>query len=555
MIETSPLFKLPELIPVRMLNEYVFCPRLAYLEWVQGEFIDNEHTIEGTRRHGPTDETKGKFPTPEEIDQLFKFKVRGITISSDDVGMVSKMDIIEGSEGEVSPVEIKKGDGPDDGVWDADRMQIGSQMMLLRANGYNCNQGFVYYAGTNRKVPVPFDETLESFVNEKIKGITSLEERKIPEPLINSKKCDGCSLAGICLPDETILLNNMNSGYEIRPLYAVRDDEKPLIVNEQGAFISKSGEELVIKKNGEKLGSTRIMETSNICIYGNVQISTQALGEMMDRSIPVSYYSYGGWFKGMAMGMPHKNVELRIKQYQSANDEDTRLILCKQFVSAKIKNCRTMIMRNCEGPKHVSLSEMKKVLDKVQKVKKEESLLGLEGTAARLYFLNFNNMIKNGFKETFDFNTRNKRPPKDPINAMLSFCYSMLAKDLTLTALMVGFDPYLGFYHKPRYGRPALALDMMEEFRPIIADSTVITAINNSELQPEDFIRKGAGTTMTDEGRKKFIRSYERRMSTEIKHPMFGYQAGYRRILELQMRILARYLTGEIPEYVPFTTR
>jgi CRISPR-associated protein Cas1 len=155
----------------------------------------------------------------------------------------------------------------------------------------------------------------------------------------------------------------------------------------------------------------------------------------------------------------------------------------------------------------------------------------------------------------FDFEGRNRRPPLDPVNSMLSLAYALLAKDLTVTTLSVGFDPHMGFFHRPRYCRPALALDLMEEFRPIIADSVVLGAVNNGVITTDDFIRRGNAVAMKDPARKKFIEAYERRMDSLITHPLFGYRLSYRRVLEVQARLLARAVTGELDEYIAFTTR
>jgi len=183
-----------------------------------------------------------------------------------------------------------------------------------------------------------------------------------------------------------------------------------------------------------------------------------------------------------------------------------------------------------------------------------ESLLGIEGAAAEAYFSRFSHLLKEE-EGGFTFENRNKRPPRDPVNTVLSYLYGILVKDLFVTLLSVGFDPYLGFYHRPRYGRPALALDMMEEFRPLIADSTAITLFNNAELSKRDFIRTGLGISLAAEGKKKVVGGYERRMQTEITHPIFGYTVSYRRILDVQARLLARVLSGEIKEYPAFCTR
>jgi CRISP-associated protein Cas1 len=155
----------------------------------------------------------------------------------------------------------------------------------------------------------------------------------------------------------------------------------------------------------------------------------------------------------------------------------------------------------------------------------------------------------------FDFQSRNRRPPRDPVNALLSFLYAMLVKDMTVTLIGVGFDPYLGFYHQPRYGRPALALDLMEEFRPLVADSVAIGLINNGELRRTDFIERAGAVALSDNGRKRVIEAYERRLDTLITHPLFGYSISYRRVFEVQARLLARFVTGEIDNYPHFCTR
>ena len=156
---------------------------------------------------------------------------------------------------------------------------------------------------------------------------------------------------------------------------------------------------------------------------------------------------------------------------------------------------------------------------------------------------------------TFDFEGRNRRPPKDPVNALLSLAYSMLAKDLTIACYAVGFDPYLGYYHQMRHGRPALALDLMEPFRPLIADSAVLTAINTRRVTLRDFVKAGDSVALTAGGRKAFYRTYEDRMDALVTHPLFEYRVSYRRLLEIQVRLLARVMEGEIARYPVFETR
>jgi CRISP-associated protein Cas1 len=156
---------------------------------------------------------------------------------------------------------------------------------------------------------------------------------------------------------------------------------------------------------------------------------------------------------------------------------------------------------------------------------------------------------------SFDFTNRNRRPPRDPVNALLSLGYSLLSKDCTIAAYAVGLDPYVGFYHQPRFGRPALALDVMEEFRPLIVDSTVLTLTNNRMLGLSEFVQAGQAVNLTTAARKVFFEAYESRINSVITHPVFDYKVSYRRALELQFRMIAKTVTGEIPIYHPFQTR
>jgi CRISPR-associated protein Cas1 len=226
-------------------------------------------------------------------------------------------------------------------------------------------------------------------------------------------------------------------------------------------------------------------------------------------------------------------------------------------VASKVRNCRTLLRRNHSRPPPVVLSELEQLAKKAEQAEALESLLGLEGTAARTYFGAFSGMLKGeaAVGGEFDLEGRNRRPPRDPINALLSFVYSLLSKDFALALSAAGLDPLLGFYHQPRFGRPALALDLMEEFRPLVADSVVIGALNGGSFGPGDFLTHPSGVAMRPPARKRLLFAYERRMDQVITHPVFGYRISYRRVLEVQARLLGRCLLGELEEYPSFRTR
>jgi CRISPR-associated protein Cas1 len=295
---------------------------------------------------------------------------------------------------------------------------------------------------------------------------------------------------------------------------------------------------------------------------GNIQLSTQAIQTLCEAEVPVCYFSQGGWFYGITTGLCTKNVFLRQRQFAMAGQPWFCRNLARSLTTGKIRNQRTFLLRNHVEPPARVIAEMKVMAERAENSASLEELLGLEGNAARLYFQSFAGMIKietndslgdGGF--TFDFEGRNRRPPLDPVNALLSLGYSMLAKDFTIACYAVGFDPMLGFYHQPRFGRPALALDLMEPFRPLIVDSSLVNAINTRMVTLNDFMTVGASVALKPQGRKAFYRAYELRMDTLVTHPMFDYRVSYRRLLEIQARLLAKTLEGEIGQYPVFVTR
>ena len=550
----------PLLVPARMVNEFVYCPRLAYLEWVQGEWADSVDTIQGRYVHRRVDQSSGALPRPGEIAEDSRIHARSVTLSSTRLGLVARIDLIEGDARMVVPVDYKHGKRPHTarGTYEPERVQLCAQGLLLEEHGYICKEGVLYFTGSRERVRVEFDEALRAETLQAIAGLRALAASgQIPPPLEDSPKCPRCSLVGICLPDEVNFLSHDQPG--VRPLAVARDHALPLYVQAHNARIRKAGEVLEIEQDDEHVQTVRLIDVSQVVLLGNVSLTTPALHELMAREIPVSWHSFGGWFLGHTIGTGHKNVEIRTAQYRTSFDPAACLRLAKGIVAAKIRNQRTLLRRNwkrADDPEPV-LAGFESDLRRVQSATELETLLGAEGQAAARYFGNFSAMLRQDTdgRLPFDFSKRNRRPPADPVNALLSYAYALLTRTWTVALTAVGFDPYRGFYHQPRYGRPALALDMMEPFRPLIADSSVLQAINNGEVQATDFVHAGAAVALTNDGRRRFIAAFERRLSHEVTHPVFGYRVSYRRLLELQARLLARHLLGEIPEYPQFTTR
>jgi CRISPR-associated protein Cas1 len=615
-----------EVLPARMINEFVYCRRLFYYEHVEGLFLHSADTVRGAAAHACVDSGSGGLPSPQPAAAADAesaaaetapetIHTRSVEMASDRLGVVAKMDLIEarveGSGGNpetsaavsVRPVDYKVG-RPREGdtgneLWDTDKIQLGLQCLILRDNGYSCDEGVIYYRGTRQRVRLPITPDLEQWILGQIAAARATARGPIPPPLIASPKCVRCSLAPVCLPDETAALTDApvdhGSGAAVPPpapdpdnptnlatahapairrLIAPSSDERVLYLNTPGLHVGRREDVLQIRDKKTVIDEIRLQDVHHVALFGNIQISTQAVQRLCESDIPITYFSMGGWFYGLTRGHGLKNIFTRIEQFRLAREPDFALKLAREFVRGKIRNQRTLLQRNhVECPPEV-LARLKRAADPdATSAPSTSALLGIEGAAAAEYFTAFPGMLKggpnpsdsesgatpttpcNGPNWTFDFRHRNRRPPRDPINALLSLTYSLLAKDCTIAALAVGFDPYVGFFHQPRFGRPALALDLMEEFRPLVADSTVITLVNNRMLDPSHFVRAGAGVNLTASGRKIVFQAYERRMSHLLQHPTFDYKVSYRRALELQFRILARVLTGEVESYHALTTR
>ncbi|HHY50854.1 MAG TPA: CRISPR-associated endonuclease Cas1 [Alphaproteobacteria bacterium] len=559
------------LIPARMVNEFVYCPRLAYLMWTQGEWVETGDTEEGHRVHARVDTPSAPLPAPQaledrEVPEADKIVSRSLTLSSTALGVIARLDIAEAEDGVVTPVDYKRGKRPHvaQGAYEPERIQICLQALLLEEHGYRVEAGAIYYAESRERVRIAFDDALRMAARTAVSELRlTVSQSRIPPPLKDSPKCPRCALVTVCLPDEVRALSG--SSLAPRAIAVPPDEALPLIVQSQHARIGKEGETLKItdEEKGETL--VRLIDVSDVALFGNVSITTPALAALLEREIPVTFHSHGGWFRGVAHGIGHRNVEVRTAQYRMSFDEAACLRFAKDLVAAKIANQRTILRRNWRG----TADERQAVLDRLSAARKSADgvatptqLLGIEGDAASVYFRAFASLLQppadkqgTGALAAFRFEARNRRPPADPVNAMLSLGYAMLSRHLTIALASVGLDPYRGFYHAPRYGRPALALDLMEPFRAIIADSVVLSAVNTGELGPDDFVVAVTGTALTQAGRRRFVEAFERRLSQETTHPIFGYQVSMRRMLLVQARLLSRFLLGELSSYPHFLPR
>ena len=555
-------------IPLSQINTYVFCPRRFYYESVEGHQVINEHIEEGKIKHARVDtEMKDRSERGAKIS-------RRQYLASETLRVSGYVDMIEEKNGVPYPVEYKKSGT---GNWLNDQVQLCLQGLLIEeSTGVEVPHGYIYYIGSKRRRKVVFDDELrQTSLDFVSKAETLLQTRKIPEP-VHDNRCNGCSVRKICLPDEVAYLHELDERpKQIKPVLGI---DNVLYVDESGCTLKKTGERILVVKEGETIRDIPLIHLGQVVLCGNISVTTPVMQTLLNEGIPLVYLSAYGRYQGTLTPQISRNSLLRVAQHRVADDPERCLALAKAFVHGKIANMRTMLQRrkwrnrtpNNENPDsalqtneietgdgHTDISSsidgITAMRQKIPKAEGLPELLGIEGNASAAYFQSFSAMLKPALG--FSFERRTRRPPKDPTNALLSFAYSLLTADLISAIQTVGLDPYVGFFHQQNYGRPCLALDLMEEFRPIIADSVVITLINKRQIKPDDFTQSHGGWFLNDAARKRFYAAYEGRKNETITHPVFKYKIDFRRAIELQVRLLAKYLMDEIETYTPLTIR
>ena len=337
----------------------------------------------------------------------------------------------------------------------------------------------------------------------------------------------------------------------------------PLYITTQGAKLRYGGRRLVVEKDGKEIAALPAVHVDRVLIFGNVGLTTPALSYLLETGIDTVFMTLRGRFKGRLVGPDGGNGRLRLHQYERASDESWALETARAIVKVKLHNTRTLLRRYARrlGQKELApedTSDLSAAADRLgeliaraDRCRTVNSLSGVEGTGAAVYFSRFRQLIQG---DAWEFSGRNRRPPRDPVNALLSFGYTVVANNVEAAVRAAGLDPYIGFLHQPAYNRPNLALDLMEEFRAIVVDSVVLRCLNANLIRPEHFqvIPDGVNPVLlTDEGRTTFIRELEARFKLEFTHPVSKERVTYRRCFELQARMMARCIqNGRI--YEPF---
>lgn len=329
-------------------------------------------------------------------------------------------------------------------------------------------------------------------------------------------------------------------------------------VTQTDAFLGKNDERLTVKADKKNILDVPLLKVDGIVIFGRATVSPALVMELLERHIPLTFLKVTGRYLGRLEPEMTKNIFIRKAQWQAAGESTQAIHLVQGFVRGKLKNYRTRLLRSQRNNEQLniksSLSTIEGILSQINTTKQINSLRGLEGAGSAAYFACFDKLITNSL---FSFSGRNRRPPKDAVNSILSLGYSLLRHDIQSSLNIVGFDPYLGYLHVERYGRPSLALDLMEEFRPLIVDAVVLNALNNKLLKPDDFISEplSNAVSLTPDGLKIFLRLYEQKKQSEFKHPVLKRKCTYQEAFEIQARLMGKYLMEEIPKYPPLVLK
>jgi len=568
--------------PARNIAEFAYCPRLFYLMEVEGISMPSSDIIKGRLIHRRIDKPSinPDIETDNKVDGARPLTIRNLSLTSNSLKLTATLDLAEIKGKTAVPVEYRKGSprrvsssstnrsglmkdtaqviGKPGELWPVDRVQIGLQTLLLKEAGYELRKGIIYYAAERYKLEFDIDEGILD------EAMTIFEDAKIcasgprPLPLLNDPRCLRCSLEPFCLPDEINYSRGIQSSQKLMPrrIWPPRDDGIHVFIQSHGAKIGVHGESLLVTDKGSAvLDEMPLINIETVSLIGSVQISTQALHSLSAREIPIAFLSSAGRMICMVDPLNSTSASVRRAQVLKLENDKVKLELAKALINAKVANQRKLLMRNNKStPKEIS-AELARLSKFVLDLSDIESVRGYEGQAANLYFGLFGGMINGQLGEQFTAHGRSRRPPPDPVNSCLSMAYTLLTNECVAALRLARLEPAIGALHVSRPGRPALALDLMEPFRPLISDSIVITAFNRKELRSEHFRHTSVGCMFTEQGRRVFFEIYGKRMNTQITHPIFGYRLSYRRMLVLHARMIAAWLLGEIENLSFLTTR
>jgi len=526
------------LIPISLIAHYVFCPRRAWLE-AAGEKTDTLQMAIGTKDHHANDDPstgRGNI-------------IRGVEVQSERLGVVGRCDTVElASDGTATVVEYKATPirrRPE--LTDSMKVQVLLQSVALSDMGYKVTGQAVYFTSHKVRKAVSSGEKEIADAEDAVKATkVLLATDNAPAPLEDDPRCRLCSHVSVCLPEERHLKP------VIRRIIVADPDTQVLHLTTPGSRASVRSGRIKVQHGDELTGTVPLERVQAVVAHGNVDLSGGLLRELLWRSIPIVWCTSSGRVVGWASTAFAPNGAMRNRQHIASAEGN--LDLAKQFIIAKITNQGTLLRRLGHAPETVT--RLRSLRKKALAVDSLEELLGVEGEAASYYFAVFNTMLKGeGEILRSSFLGRNRRPSRDPVNSALNFAYALLLSDILRSVLASGLDAHAGFLHSSSRNKPALALDLCEEFRAPVADSAVIGAFNNGEIKSSDFTDVLGAVNLRPAGRQALIAAYERRANGRFRHPTFGYEVTWRRAMEIQARLILGVIDGTQPHYRGICTR
>ncbi|AZA10489.1 CRISPR-associated endonuclease Cas1 [Corynebacterium gerontici] len=527
-------------IPISLVSHTVFCERRAWLEAV-GERSHSAQMQAGSRAHRRVDDPRASRPEAH----------RSMTLSSERYGLLGRADLVEGDVDGTHVVEYKATPVRNRAeVSEATIVQLALQGICLEEAGKEVVGYSVYFTDQHRCVDVEIGE------EERTRALKFLERtRKIcsdaqaPPPLEDDARCRRCSHIGVCLPDERSLSTIH------RRVVVANPDGQVLHLTTPGSRASIRRGRVVVKAADEELGNVPIERVQGVTVHGNVDISSALLRELFWRDITVVWCSGAGRVYGWSRPADGPNGAARVQQHVAS--ADGRIDIAREFIAGKIAGQATFLRRNGGEAASDLSSRLRSLQREAERCTSTGALFGVEGEAAALYFQGFPLMLRGNGAEYFlaKWQGRHGRGALDPLNSALNFAYALLTAEAIKALVSCGLDPHAGFLHSSGRNKPALALDLMEEFRASISDSVVVSCVNRGMLTEKHFSTVSGTPRLKPEGRKVLVTAFERRMSTQITHPTFGYIATWRRVLEIQARLVLGCIDGTQRNYRAVRTR
>lgn len=527
-----------ELIPISLVAHHAFCPRRAWLE-AAGEKADSYAMTAGVLAHTATDD-----PSTERGDRH-----RAIDVSHSEWGIIGRVDTVERRDGQLEVVEYKATPvRRKTEVTQPMRIQLALQTACLEEMGYHASRCSIYFTTQRRHLPVNLDsadmENARAEVDRTRETVVSLIA---PEPLSDDVRCMGCSHAGVCLPEER------EQEPVVRRIHAADPDGGIVHLATAGSRAFLRAGRLRVSLRSEELDSLPLEQIAGLVVYGNIDLSSALIRELLWRGLTIVWCSGTGRVIGWSHTANTPNGLARVQQHQAS--AEGRVELARAFIAAKIAGQATLLRRN--GDAQATVSCLRRLQRKAQEAERVDILTGIEGQAAALYFADFPTMLRRPQGDTFlnGWAGRFGRGAFDPVNVALNYVYGVITAEVIRAITSCGLDPHAGFLHSSARNKPALALDLMEEFRAPLGDAVVLSAVNNREISDSDFTTALGSCRLRDSGRRALLSAYERRVETEFTHPVFKYKITWRRAIEVQARMVLGYLDGSQRRYRGVTTR